>query len=65
LQDRCGRFDSDQVHYSPMVKRTSSLASNEVFRVRILVGLLTPCKCYGRHGRLWICKTRFDSSAGY
>jgi hypothetical protein len=25
---------------SPMVKRTSSLASNEVFRVRVLVGLL-------------------------
>ena len=25
---------------APMVKRTSSLASNEVFRVRVLVGVL-------------------------
>jgi hypothetical protein len=79
---------------SPMVKRTSSLASNEVFRVRVLVGLLTTwpvvvpdsmtaseavgpgsipgratyftaCECAGSHGRLRICKTGFDSSAGY
>ncbi len=35
-------FDSPIVRLNgPMVKRTSSLASTEVFRVRVLVGLLT------------------------
>ena len=32
---------------APMVKRTSCLASNEVFRVRLLVGVLSETVIYG------------------
>ena len=33
-------FNSRLVHYTPMVKRKSSLASNETLRVRLLLGVL-------------------------
>lgn len=36
----CIFFAAHYMQLGPMVKRISSLASNEVFRVRVLVGLL-------------------------
>jgi hypothetical protein len=43
FSDRRGGFNSLAFRlssFAPMVKRTSSLASNEAFRVRVLVGAL-------------------------
>ena len=37
-------------YVAPMVKRTSCLASNEVFRVRVLVGVLNETVIYGVRG---------------
>ena len=44
-----GRGLGEGEYFAPMVKRTSSLASNEVFRVRVLVGVLKlPSPACGR-----------------
>ena len=44
-----GGFESPTFRFGSMVKRTSCLASNEMFQVQILVGLLDQ---YGRATRL-------------
>ena len=51
--------------HGPWVCRRACQLPKLLDEVRFLDGrLTTPCECDGWHGRLRICRTRFDSSAG-